>query len=75
MGDRHVLPHARGWQIAKSDKAQASEVHETQEEAIGRAREIIHNDGGGELVIHGEDGKIRDKRTIAPATDPYPPRG
>ncbi|WP_083958662.1 DUF2188 domain-containing protein [Herbidospora mongoliensis] len=40
----------------------------TQEEAIRRATEILTADGGGELRIHGTDGKVRDQRTIAPAT-------
>lgn len=48
--------------------------HDTQEQAIDRAREIIGNDGGGELVIHDQRGRIRDKDTIAPAIDPFPPR-
>lgn len=46
---------------------QPSEVLANQDAAIERAREIVQHDGGGELVIHGQDGQIRDKRTIGPA--------
>jgi hypothetical protein len=30
--------------------------------------------GGGEVKIHGTDGKIRDSRTVPPGNDPFPPR-
>ncbi|MEV0087368.1 DUF2188 domain-containing protein [Saccharopolyspora sp. NPDC050642] len=42
-----------------------------------RSRRRTRNvrDGGGELVIHGTDGTIRDKRTVPPGHDPYPPPG
>ncbi len=33
---------------------------DTQKEAIGRAREIVQNVGGGEVVIHDHQGNIRD---------------
>jgi hypothetical protein len=39
-----------------------------------RAREIVHNAGGGEVKIHGRDGRIRDSDTVAPGNDPNPPR-
>jgi hypothetical protein len=29
---------------------------------------------GGEVVIHGPDGRIRDKDTMPPAKDPNPPK-
>ena len=38
------------------------------------ARELIRNSGGGELVVQGRDGRIRQKDTIG-KDDPYPPRG
>ncbi len=60
----------------KAANAKRASAHlDTQAEAIERAREIIHNAGGGELLTHGKDGTIRDKDTIAPGNDPYPPKG
>lgn len=64
MGDRQVLPDGNGWKVVKAENDQASARAQTQDEAIERAREIIQNEGGGELVIHGKDGKIREKRTL-----------
>ncbi|MFN3256916.1 MAG: DUF2188 domain-containing protein [Ilumatobacter sp.] len=29
---------------------------------------------GGEVRIHGKDGRIRDSDTVAPGRDPNPPR-
>ena len=73
--DRHVVKHGDGWAVVKEDYERPSAVTDTQAEAIGRAREIIHNAGGGELVVHGEDGKIRQKDTIAPGNDPRSSKG
>jgi hypothetical protein len=36
---------------------------------------MLGNQGGGELSIKGRNGKIRDKKTISPGKDPYPPKG
>ena len=37
-------------------------------------KDLAHNSGGGEVRIHGLDGKIRDSDTVPPARDPFPPR-
>lgn len=42
-------------------------------EAINRAREIVTNLGGGEVVIHRPDGTIRDSDTVGGGNDPNPP--
>jgi hypothetical protein len=60
--------------VVKPNADRASSHHETQADAIDRAREIVDNSGGGEVVIHGRDGRIRDSDTIAPGNDPNPPR-
>lgn len=74
--DRHVVPNADGGWDVKAGDAQRSSAHAgTQQQAIDRARQIVHNAGGGEVIIHGRDGQIRDKDTIAPGNDPFPPKG
>jgi hypothetical protein len=66
--DRHVVPHAGGgWDVKAPGAERASSHHDTQAEAIDRAREIIGNAGGGELVTHGMDGRIRESDTVAAA--------
>lgn len=49
-------------------------LHDTQHEAVQAAREMLHNQGGGELITQGLDGRIRSKDTIAPGHDPNPPK-
>jgi len=74
--DRHVVPDGSGgWDVRAPGAERASSHHPSQAEAIRRAREIIHHAGGGELLIHGQDGRIRGKDTIPPGHDPFPPRG
>jgi hypothetical protein len=73
--NRHVVPNPTGgWDVVKPGAERASSHHDTQQQAIDRGREIVHNLGGGELRIHGRDGQIRDSDTVAPGNDPYPPR-
>ncbi len=73
--ERHVVPNPDGgWDVVKPGSSRASSHHDTQAQAEARAKEILGNTGGGEAVIHGRDNKIRDKDTVAPARDPFPPR-
>lgn len=73
--DRDVVPNPEGgWDVVKPGGGRASSHHDTQADAIGRGRDIVRNAGGGELRIHGRDGRIRDSDTIPPGNDPNPPR-
>lgn len=70
--DIHVVPHPEGgWATRREGNSRVSERHTTQKDAIdtGRARA---KDDGVELVIHGRDGKIRDKDSFG--NDPCPPK-
>ena len=58
------------WVNKRDDARRVTSVHATQKEAIDAAREMLYKQGGGELSIHGEDGKIREKDTIGPGNDP-----
>lgn len=72
---RHVVPNPKGgWDVRKPGASRASTHHDTQKEALNRAREIVANDGGGEVRIHGRNGQIRDSDTIPPGHDPHPPK-
>ncbi|WP_332107473.1 DUF2188 domain-containing protein [Mycobacterium simiae] len=73
---REVVPNPDGgWDVKKPGASRASAHYDRQSDAVDRARQILGNDGGGELRIHGQDGKIRASDTIAPGNDPYPPKG
>jgi uncharacterized protein YegP (UPF0339 family) len=72
---RHVVPNRDGgWDVQAPNGKRASVRTNTQREAIDRAREIISNSGGGELVIHNRDGRIRERDVINAASDPHPPK-
>lgn len=72
---RHVVPNPDGgWDVRKPDSKRASAHADTQADAVARAREIVSNAGGGEVRIHGRDGRVRDSDTVRPGNDPYPPR-
>lgn len=84
QGDRHMAgPNKRivqqrdngSWEVRKPGAERASAVADTQAEGIRRAREILGNDGGGELQIRGTNGQIRAQDTIAPGNDPRSSRG
>jgi hypothetical protein len=73
--NRHVVPDPDGgWNVQKPGASRASSHHDTQADAIDRARQIVGNQGGGEVTIHGRDGRIRDSDTVLPGNDPFPPR-
>lgn len=73
---RHVVPNPDGgWQVRKEGARRASSTHSTKEEAVDRAREILRNADGGEIVVRGRDGQIRDSDTVFPGkSDRRPPR-
>ena len=75
-GSRHVVKRGDKWANKKAGADRASSLHDTQADAQKSARDDLKNSPtGGELVTHGKDGKIRQKNTIPPAKDPYPPEG
>ncbi len=73
QGWQHVVPHEDGWAVIGEGNSRATSVHRTQQEAIDTGREIARNQGG-ELLIHGRDGQIRERDSTG-NNDPYPPRG
>jgi hypothetical protein len=72
--DRTIYRKPEGWAEKRNDATRAGGVYKTQGEAIEAAKQTLHKQGGGELIIKGRDGRIRSKDTIPPGRDPYPPR-
>ena len=62
------------WRNKRHDADKASSLHQTQGEAELAAKQMLRNQGGGELTTMGINGKIRSKDTISPGNDPNPPR-
>ena len=72
--DRSVYLKNGKWHNKRNDAGKASSIHNTQQEAINSAREMLGKQGGGELTVMGLNGRIRNKDTIKLGKDPCPPR-
>ena len=70
--NQHVVPHASGWAVRGAGNERTTSVHGTQREAISAAREAAIRQGS-EMLIHGGNGRIRERNTYG--KDPYPPKG
>lgn len=70
--NQHVVPHNGGWAVRGENSSRVTSQHDTQGSAIDAGRAIAQNQNS-ELVIHGRDGRIRDKDSQG--RDPYPPKG
>ena len=62
------------WKIQMEGGVKSSGYADTQKEAEKVAKGLAGNSGGGEVRIHGLDGKIRDSDTVKPGNDPNPPK-
>ena len=71
--NQHVVKHENGWAIKGAGNEKATKVVDTQKEAIIIARKIAINQKS-EMLIHGTDGKIRERNTYS-NNDPFPPEG
>lgn len=75
MSNYHVSKRSDGkWQAKKEGANRAGRIFKTQREAEKAAKEFSANSCGGEVRIHGLDGKIRDSDTVAPGNDLNPPK-
>ena len=70
--NQHVVPHNNQWAVKGAGNTKATRVVDTQQEAIGIAKQIAKNQHA-ELLIHRPDGRIRDKESYG--NDDCPPRG
>jgi hypothetical protein len=70
--NQHVVTHKDGWAVLGEGNSRATSTHNTQQEAIKSARNIAINQKS-ELVIHGKDGRIRDKNSYG--NDPRSSKG
>ncbi len=76
MANYHVLKDKKTeqWAVRKAGAARASDTAPTQSKAERIAKKLSAKSGGGEVRIHGLNGKIRDTDTVPPGKDPNPPK-
>lgn len=70
--NQHVVKHGAGWAVKGAGNERATKIVGTQNDAISIARGIAINQGS-ELIIHGKNGRIREKNSYG--NDSYPPKG
>lgn len=58
--NQHVVKHPNGWAVKGAGNSKATKVTNTQKEAADVARRIAKNQKS-ELLIHGKNGRIREK--------------
>jgi Uncharacterized protein conserved in bacteria (DUF2188) len=63
--NQHVIPQGAGWAVRGAGNTRATRVMSSRREAIAVAREIARNQRT-QLVIHGPDGRVREKTGVGP---------
>jgi hypothetical protein len=70
--NQHVVPTDGGWGVRGAGNKRLTKVVKTQKSAYDIAREIAKGEKA-EVIIHGKNGRIRDKNSFG--NDPFPPKG
>ena len=68
----HITKSGSKWKVLTAGANKAIALFDTQKEAIERGTEIAQN-RKSEILIHGRNGKIRERNTFG--NDPFPPKG
>ena len=61
--NQHVIPHQGRWAVRGAGNSRATGVFSSRNEAITAGRRIARNQRS-ELVVHGSDGRIRNKTSF-----------
>ena len=70
--NQHVVKRDNGWAVRGEHNTRDTVVKPTQLEAFEAARDIARNQQS-EVLIHGRDGKIRERNSYG--KDEHPPDG
>ena len=70
--NQHVVPKGNAWGVRGAGNEKLTRIVPTQSQAIIIARKIAINQGS-EMLIHGKNGRIRERNTYG--KDNFPPRG
>ena len=73
MTNQHVVRRVDGWAVRGEGHSRDTSHHSTQREAMSAAKDIASNQGG-DAIVHGRDGQIRERNTYG-KVDRFPPRG
>lgn len=71
MANHSVYPDGEGgWIVSRDDNPQQRSGHSTRSQAIAVARRRCGDTGGGQVSIHGHNGRVREKDTVRPVHGP-----
>jgi hypothetical protein len=73
--DRYVVANQErgGWDVVMEDHDRASAHTDRKVDAVDRAREIVRNQGGGEIRIQNQQGHFIDSDTVKGPRHREPP--
>jgi hypothetical protein len=72
QGDVHVVQGDKGWLVEVEGTARPRSTHNTQADEAKAARAIARRNKS-ELLIHGRNGRVRERNTYGP--DPRRTKG
>ncbi|MBK6973133.1 MAG: DUF2188 domain-containing protein [Sterolibacteriaceae bacterium] len=67
----HIVQRDNGWGTLREGGQRATQVFDTQAQAVQAGRQMARQ-GQSEILIHGQDGRIRARDSYG--NDPCPPR-
>jgi hypothetical protein len=64
--NRNVQPSTRlgGWEIVRAGERLATVFDETKEGAVEKAQEMVRSEGGGEVRVKNDLGKVVELKTV-----------
>ncbi len=69
--NRYVKQNAEGgWDVLKEGHRRSSIHAPSKEAAVSRARALVRREGGGEVRVMNDAGKVMDTRTVGRSTKP-----
>ncbi len=69
---QHVVPRDGQWAVRGEGNERDTKRFRTQKDAVDAATRIAKNKHA-EVLIHGRDGRIRERNSYG--KDPFPPKG
>src|SRR4051812_42448048 len=72
--EAHVVPERKGgWEVVKGGSevvrdgsGRSGSTHRTRQAATREARELIRESGGGDVVVHDRQGRMRHSQVVRP---------
>jgi hypothetical protein len=64
--NRNVQPrlHVEGWEVVRAGNARALAFDQTKAGAVRKARAMVRREGGGEIRIKNDIGKVVERKKI-----------